>query len=459
MNTITTNLGAPAEDATHHSPSRATAWLLYEQVALQAVRIGSHITLAWFLVPDVFGIVGLSQAVCFTALMVFDLGITTSVVYHPDGENPRFLGTAWLLQAMMGFLGTTVILAAAAIIHLSGGLAGFAADSAWGATDLLPVVAAQSVIILLVGLRSPSAAVLRRRLQLGPLAHINVIASIASVVITLAWVLITPTLWAMVAGQISYCAIECVLTYRLVPQSQVTIQWDRKIARDLFVFGRWCMASSSITAVANKGDQFFLASILTTRELGIYTIALKVIVLIMNPVERWSSHVLIPVFVRFRRNVAEAPSRLKLLKLRILILGALVAGFLGLVLIAPFMVQLVYNDQFHDVAWLVQCLGVSGFLIAAGLTKERILLSTGDSKRNMISTLARAVCMFTGMAVGYHFGGYPGLVIGLAFAPLPWLVILLALVDRYCSWPSWVDMAAIMIFGVALALGLFIMNG
>src|SRR5512141_380829 len=84
---------------------RGGAWSLIGYVATQLLRTIATLVLArHFLGPEPFGLVGL-VAVFLAGLNMFsELGILANIVQHPRGDEPKFLNTAFSIQAGRGVL-------------------------------------------------------------------------------------------------------------------------------------------------------------------------------------------------------------------------------------------------------------------------------------------------------------------------------------------------------------------
>lgn len=86
--------------------------------AAQAIRLASNLVMTRLLAPDAFGLMGVTLALQVWIAMMSDLGLDASIVRSKNGEDPKFLATARLLQ-----------LARALLIALLLALIGFALPS------------------------------------------------------------------------------------------------------------------------------------------------------------------------------------------------------------------------------------------------------------------------------------------------------------------------------------------
>ena len=82
---------------------RGGAWSIGGYVSTQVLRTVATLVLArHFLGPETFGLVGLVGVFVAGLGMFSELGILASVVQHPRGDDPKFLNTAFSIQAGRG---------------------------------------------------------------------------------------------------------------------------------------------------------------------------------------------------------------------------------------------------------------------------------------------------------------------------------------------------------------------
>src|SRR5688572_15740248 len=90
-----------------------SAWTLAGYMAMQVLRFGSNLVLTRLLFPEAFGVMTLGWVLMQGLEMFSDLGLGLSIVQHQRGDDPRFLNTAWTIQAVRGALLTLVAVAIA----------------------------------------------------------------------------------------------------------------------------------------------------------------------------------------------------------------------------------------------------------------------------------------------------------------------------------------------------------
>ena len=82
---------------------RGGAWSIGGYVATQLLRMGATLVLArHFIGPEAFGLVGLVGVFLSGLNMFSELGLVANIVQHSRGDDPKFLNTAFSIQAGRG---------------------------------------------------------------------------------------------------------------------------------------------------------------------------------------------------------------------------------------------------------------------------------------------------------------------------------------------------------------------
>jgi hypothetical protein len=81
---------------------RGGLWTMVGYGISQFLKLASTLILARMLVPQAFGAVALVNVFLSGLEMLSDLGIGMDVVQHPNGDDPAFINTAFIIQAGRG---------------------------------------------------------------------------------------------------------------------------------------------------------------------------------------------------------------------------------------------------------------------------------------------------------------------------------------------------------------------
>ena len=134
---------------------QGSLWTLIGYGSSQVLRLGGNLLLTRLLTPEAFGLMALVQTFLSGLQMFSDFGIFPNIVQSPRGEDPKFLNTAWTIQAIRGvilMIGAFLIAVPAAQIYREPLL-----------MQLLPI---SGLTALIGGLASTKLATANRRLAL-----------------------------------------------------------------------------------------------------------------------------------------------------------------------------------------------------------------------------------------------------------------------------------------------------
>lgn len=388
---------------------RGSFWTLGGYGLSQVVRLGSHLVLAWLLAPEVFGLMALVTVFMQGMQMFSDVGIKPSIIQSGRGRDADFLNTAWTIQIVRGLAlwACTCILAwpVAAMFARN--------DAAAGALAVLLPVAGFGTVI--AGFSSTALATLNKDLRLGRLTMLELVAQIISLMVTVAWALIHPSVWAIIGGGLVSGVFKAAISHLIVPGHRVRISWDRDCARELFSFGKWVFLSTAFTFLSTNMDRLVLGNVLTLAELGLYGIALVFARVPLHVSGRLGDTVLFPVYAKYKSDPARMVA--VALEARRVVLWAGSGTCLGMLIASPLVFQTLWDERYHSAGTIVQWTVPYIWSMIVLLTMDRIPLALGNSRALFSANIFRCTGIVLAVA-GYAGAGLPGFLIGLAIGPL-----------------------------------------
>jgi O-antigen/teichoic acid export membrane protein len=223
-----------------------------------------------------------------------DLGTQAALVRHP-GRIAHVLDAGFTLQAIRG-------IAVAALLYAVGPLAG-----AWFQDDaVVPVVRAMAAVPLLAGLSNPAMALLRRRLEFRTLFACALVEGTVTLAAGVALAVTLGNVWALVIAAILGEFVQLIASYVVArPWPRPSWQWPQ--AAELIRFGRWVFGSRILMFLGTRGDDLFVATVLGTTAVGVYSVAFRYAELPVLLVTHVIAGVALPVW----SGIAADPRRLR----------------------------------------------------------------------------------------------------------------------------------------------------
>lgn len=370
----------------------------------QLIRLVSNLILTRILFPSAFGLMAMLSLILYGLVMLSDVGLQQAVIRSPRGDDPEYLDTAWTIQALRGVM-----------LWIASCAVAWPISVLFRERVLLAIIPVGAAVTLLNGLASTRILTLRRRLRPLPIVVLELCAQVAGVVGMIALARGGLGVWALVAGTIITAVIHTGFSYALPGTHRERFRIDRSCRDEISGFGRWIFASSAMTFVAGRGDQFIVGRALGTASLGLYNIGLNLAELPDALVNRLTGSVLFPLYARLlnerRREFTKA------YYLSRAVFDTLVhAGLGGIAALAPWIIHVMYDARYQGAAAMLRLLAVRCSIGLWATPCEVALVAMGLSKygfrRNLFVAVATMVCMPVGAAVG----GPTGLIWGSAVA-------------------------------------------
>jgi O-antigen/teichoic acid export membrane protein len=303
------------------------------------------------------------------------------------------------------------------------------------------------------GFDSTAMFTLRRRMSIGQLVALELGTQVLSIAVMVVWALAYPTVWALVVGGAVRPLLQTLGSHLLRVGYRNRFAWDAQAAREIREFGRWIVGSSAIHFFGTQGDRLLLGHYLGAATLGIYSIAAYLAEAMGTVVLRVTHGVLYPMFSRVGREVDRDGIREVFYQSRLRLDPAYMIGLGAIIVLGPWLVQLLWDDRYADAGWMLQILcvrGVAGCMLAPC---DRCLLALGESRAIFQRSVFRTVTLLGGMPLGWWAAGLPGLL---------WVATLSEFSGFFALWPRfhrrgllWLsrELLAVAFLGVGLALG------
>lgn len=387
---------------------RGTLLSVANVLGQQVLRLVGNVITTRLLFPEAYGLMVYVLIVMQGLQMISDVGIIPSIIQHERGEERAFLDTAWTIQILRGAFITVLALALA-----------WPMARAYGHAELTALIAVASVQGLVIGFDSTKLGTLNRRLELGRLVLLNIGGQLVTLVVMVAWALLSPSVWALLGGAIAGDVTRLVLSHVALPGKLNRLRWEKEAAKHIYHFGKWIFLSTLVTYLGLRFDMMALGALVDLETLGVYNIGQSLAslpVLVTGQIVIW---VLLPALSEsFRDDRARFFENVRRARRVINAGGVLLVA--GTAIGAPAFFYLVYDERYHDAGWMVQLLMLSTWFFFLQETTVRVQLAMGDSRAQTIANVAKLAGTVPGALGGYAIGkaifdrGMAGLIVGLA---------------------------------------------
>lgn len=393
----------------------AGGWSVAQVFASHFLRLTSNLIMTRLLAPDAFGLMAMVGVVITGFTLFTDIGISRSVVREPDGDQDHFLRVVWVLKICRGAaIALAVLVTAGAIWAAAPAIA--PEESVYADARLPGLIALSALFPLLMGTESATRELAERRLKLQYLFGLEVVSQSLKILAMVAFVWISPTVWALMAGMLISAVLRSIGTHMFFPGPRMQIVWDMDVGARLWHYGKWLMGSSIFTFIGVNADRFILGAILNAATFGIYVIAQIWVSAGAMVINRLGDQVGFPAISEsIRTRPEKVPTMYR--QFQSVIDIVCIVSFLILFVFGQRLINLLYTQTYTDAGGYLTILSVS-FLAVRLNTLNMLIMNLGNSRAIMLISVIRAVVIYVSLPLAYNMFGIQGVLLAVALNPL-----------------------------------------
>jgi O-antigen/teichoic acid export membrane protein len=320
-------------------------WAAAERWGAQLLAAVVFTVLARLLDRPVFGIVALANLYIGFVQIFVGQGIGVAIVQRKNLESSH-LDTAFWIN-----VGMAVVLAGAtvALRHPAAALL--------GSDEVSPVLGVLALSLPLWALTVVPSALLERELKFKLLATRSLAASTVGGLVGVTAAFLGLGVWSLVLQQLVGATLTLVLLWSTV-QWRPRLRASRKAFADLAPFSGSVMGNNVLWFISQRVDQGVIGRGLGVEALGTYSLAMRVVTLGLDAISAPVTRVAMPLF----SGIQDESERLMRVFLRStsLVCSVALPAFLGLFLVAPDLIPLVFGSKWEPAIVPTQILCVGG---------------------------------------------------------------------------------------------------
>ena len=386
----------------------ASIWTLGGHIGSQSIRLVSNLIMTRLLVPEMFGLMAIVNVLLIGLVLLTDLGLRQNIIQSKRSQEEIFLNTVWAFQIIRGFFIWTVSVLVAIAVYIAQHYHLISANTVY-AESLLPYIIPVATLSTLISSFEPTwTSLASRGLQQSKLVKIEIFSQLAGVVLMVLLALAFKSIWALVIGSLGTSLAQQIIVNFIYKEKRNRFEIDKEALHEIFHFGKWVFLSSVVGFLNNNGDRLLLGGLVSTVELGVYSIAAFIIGAVTMVISRVIVNVAYPALSETSRN---NPSDLKRVYYRFRLpfdAGLLfLAGFF--LLTGHTIIDILYDHRYQNAGWMLNILALSLISIRYNLT-DQCYMALGKPRVMTALIVIRTVTLFVLLPIAFKQFGMQGAV-------------------------------------------------
>jgi len=287
--------------------------------------------MARLLLAEDFGLFGMALTVVTGLGALTSIGLDVSFIktrFKSDRELARHLDTLWTVDLIRRLLLGLLMLAVAR-----------PAAKFYGEARVYQLLLVLSLLPLIQGLQNIGLLMYRKEVNFRKIVWLEILTNLLTAIATIALVLWTRNVWALVLSQLVSAFIGVALSYLFHPH-RPRLQLDNTSLRLVLDFGKYAFVLAVLGYVMSMADNILLGKLYSATILGTYVIAYNLAVLPLHGVGNAIVNVTFPAYAEiaggevkrleraFVRVFATSSTLLTLATAMLLLLGNEIVVFL-----------------------------------------------------------------------------------------------------------------------------------
>ena len=385
-------LDVPFDNATLkvHSVRGAAATFIAQALKF-AVRLVSIVLLARLLSPADFGLVAMVAPIIALAQTLNDMGLAQAIVQREKISAGQVSGLFWL-SFVIGLILAVILIALSPVV-----------SSIYKEPATGHILTALAALVVVGTLSLVPTALLSRRMRFVSLAIIDIISTVAGIVVAVVAAWLGRGYWSLVYGQVATSILNLILVLAVSRWRPMRPQRGSDL-RPLARFGLGLTGANLATYLMVSADNMIVGAVIGKNGLGIYDRSYALVVQPLGQIMAPVSRVAVPLLSR----LIEDPELYRKTLINMLkICGLLtIPGMLVAIIFAKSIIHYVLGPAWAAAAPVFAWLCVGGlatpFFSAAGW----IFVSHGRSRSQLIATVVVAAISVSSFALGVIWGIY-----------------------------------------------------
>jgi O-antigen/teichoic acid export membrane protein len=418
-------------------------WSSLSTIITSVLQIVQYTILAILLDPSAIGLVAIVTVVVGFAQVFADMGLSNAIIYRQDTARNTLSSLYWLniLAGVIIFILMLLLIPVIVAFYHEPRLYGL---MLWA-----------SLIFLIMPLGQQFQVLLQKNLVFDSLAKIEITTAITWLAVSVALAFYGFGVISIVWGQLASAIVRAVqLAAKGWGLYRPELHFDLKDLDGYVNFGLYQMGERIVNYLTANIDVLLIGKFLGPGVLGLYSLALRLVLMPMQKINPVITNIAFPIFARYQHD--NALLRAGYLKITQFVAFAGFPVLVGLAVTAQIYVPAIFGSQWSGAIPLIQILSIVGMDVALTNPSGSVYLAKGHAdfgfRWNVVYMIMVAVVLF--LTVGHGV-----IVMALSYACLSiFSAFLFMAVFRHMIGLSWGDYIGTLIkpLGINVLMGVLV---
>lgn len=385
--------------------ARSAGWVLVEQWSTKIISLVIFAVLARLLEPSDFGLVALATAFIAILQVFANSGFSKALIQKRELE-PKDASTAFWTSLLLSVVAYALLVATAPAV-----------SQLFGEPRLHLILVVLGAVVPLSALSRIPAALLARDFSFRTLSLRTMVATVIGAAVTLPLALAGAGVWALVAQAIAEAAIAVLVMWASTPW-RPSFTFSKQSLQKLWRTGIGLLGIELLDAMQSQADKLVIGALFSTTDLGIYSLAQRLGVMLQELVSSVITRVSLTTFSRTQDDLPRVNRIFRQLTFATATLSFPVFAMVAVLSaqIIPFM----FGSGWDEAVPLVWVMAGGWAFAAVAMFDRSALVGTGNVQAAFWLALIQNVL---------------SIVLVFVFAPLGILGIAFSRFARLLTWP------------------------
>lgn len=384
---------------------KGATWTGISSITLSILSLIQTLVVSSMLGPKSLGIISILMVVIGFSQMLYDMGLSNAIIQKKDVKIKELSSLFWT-NVFIGILIYFIILVIKDFIA-----------SFYSIPEISVLLSLYSLVFVIIPFGQQYEILLKKELRFNTIAKIEVTSNIIGMGIAIVLLILGV---GLVSVPIGYLIIFIIKTCSLIINGwkswRPELMFNFSHLKKYLNFGLFQMGENVVNYFGKNLDFLIIGKVLSTVELGYYTLAYNIVMVPVSKINPIVTKVLFPLFSRIQDNTLQ----IKKGYLKMIDFVAIVNFpiYLGIIAMAPGFINIFMGQEWVPSLIYFQLLAFLGLIRTLENPIGTVLLAKGKANYAFYFNLIKVIIMVPLLILSAKLFGGVGITISLIFIQL-----------------------------------------